>query len=80
MLEFREKAGGRCWTLRGGDRYEELGGAVQEVKFFEGNYLNPGPWRIPYHHHAVLDSTSVTPDRSARSMPTVLSWRSSGWR
>lgn len=55
VLEFREKAGGRCWTLRGGDRYEELGGAVQEVKFSEGNYLNPGPWRIPYHHHAVLD-------------------------
>lgn len=55
VIEYREKAGGRCWTLRGGDRYEELGGAVQEVKFSEGNYLNPGPWRIPYHHHAVLD-------------------------
>ena len=55
VLEFREKAGGRCWTLRGGDSYEELGGAKQEVKFAEGNYLNPGPWRIPYHHHAVLD-------------------------
>lgn len=55
VLEFREKAGGRCWTLRGGDRYEELGGAVQDVKFAPGNYLNPGPWRIPYHHHAVLD-------------------------
>ncbi len=55
VLEFREQAGGRCWTLRGGDTYEELGGAKQEVKFSEGNYLNPGPWRVPYHHHAVLD-------------------------
>ncbi|MFC7704750.1 flavin monoamine oxidase family protein [Plastorhodobacter daqingensis] len=55
VLEYREKAGGRCWTLRGGDRYTELGGAEQEVAFTEGNYFNPGPWRIPYHHHAVLD-------------------------
>jgi len=55
ILEYREKAGGRCWTLRGGDKFTELGGATQEVKFAEGNYLNPGPWRIPSDHHAVLD-------------------------
>lgn len=55
VLEYREKAGGRCWTLRGGDVYTELGGAKQEVKFAEGNYLNAGPWRIPSDHYAVLD-------------------------
>ncbi len=55
VLEYREKPGGRSWTLRGGDRYAELGGATQEVGFDQGQYLNPGPWRIPYHHHAVLD-------------------------
>lgn len=55
VLEYREKAGGRCWTLRGGDTYTELGGATQTVDFDEGGYLNPGPWRIPYNHHAVLD-------------------------
>ncbi len=55
VLEYREKAGGRCWTLRGGDVYTELGGFKQEVKFAEGNYLNPGPWRIPSDHYAVLD-------------------------
>lgn len=54
VLEYNAKAGGRCWSLRGGDRYTELGGATQECRFDEGNYLNPGPWRIPYHHHAVL--------------------------
>lgn len=54
VLEFNQKAGGRCWTIRGGDTYTELGGAVQQCKFDEGHYLNPGPWRIPYHHHAVL--------------------------
>jgi monoamine oxidase len=55
VLEFREKAGGRCWTLRSGDSYTELGGATQTVDFAPGNYINPGPWRIPHHHHAVLD-------------------------
>ncbi|YCH45570.1 flavin monoamine oxidase family protein [Pseudomonas sp. SA195] len=55
VLEYNAKAGGRCWTLRGGDRFAELGGAVQTCRFDEGNYLNPGPWRIPYHHHAVLN-------------------------
>ena len=55
ILEYREKAGGRCWTLRGGDKYVELGGFEQDVKFAEGNYINPGPWRIPHHHYGVLD-------------------------
>ena len=39
----------------GGDSYTELGGATQRCAFDEGLYLNPGPWRIPYHHHAILD-------------------------
>lgn len=55
VLEYREKAGGRCWTLRGGDTYTELGGFEQQVGFAEGNYFNPGPWRIPSDHFAVLD-------------------------
>ncbi|WP_376096948.1 NAD(P)/FAD-dependent oxidoreductase [Roseomonas sp. CCTCC AB2023176] len=55
VLEYREKAGGRAWTLRGGDRFTELGGATQEVRFDEGQYFNPGPWRIPYNHRGILD-------------------------
>lgn len=55
VLEYREKAGGRCWTLRGGDTYTDIGGVTQTVKFENGSYVNPGPWRIPYNHHAVLD-------------------------
>ena len=55
ILEYREKAGGRCWTLRGGDTFTELGGASQKCRFDKGMYLNPGPWRIPYHHYAILD-------------------------
>lgn len=55
ILEYREKAGGRCWTLRGGDTFVEMGGNVQQVEFADGHYFNPGPWRIPYNHYAVLD-------------------------
>jgi monoamine oxidase len=32
-----------------------MGGATQVCRFDKGLYLNPGPWRLPYHHHAVLD-------------------------
>lgn len=55
VLEYQQRAGGRAWTLRGGDRYTELGGATQDCEFAPGQYFNPGPWRIPYHHHGMLD-------------------------
>ena len=54
VLEYNGRAGGRNWTLRGGDRYTELGGATQECHFDPGLYINPGPWRIPYHHQGML--------------------------
>ncbi|MFC7334272.1 FAD-dependent oxidoreductase [Rhodocista pekingensis] len=54
VLEYRDRPGGRCWTLRGGDVYTELGGFTQTVGFDPGNYVNPGPWRIPHHHHGVM--------------------------
>ena len=55
ILEYNQRPGGRNWSLRGGDVYTELGGATQHCEFDAGLYLNPGPWRIPYHHHALLD-------------------------
>ncbi len=55
VLEYREKAGGRCWTLHSGDVFTELGGETQKCEFDKGQYINPGPWRIPYHHYAILD-------------------------
>ena len=55
ILEFNRRPGGRNWTLRGGDTFTELGGFTQTCEFEQGLYFNPGPWRIPYHHRAVLD-------------------------
>lgn len=54
ILEYQDRAGGRNWSLHGGDTFTELGGATQKVTFAKGNYLNPGPWRIPYHHRTLL--------------------------
>lgn len=54
VLEYQNRAGGRNWSLYGGDTFTELGGATQHVQFQPGNYLNPGPWRIPHHHRTLL--------------------------
>ncbi len=54
ILEYNSRPGGRNWSLYGGDTYTELGGATQNIGFAKGNYLNPGPWRIPYHHRTIL--------------------------
>lgn len=54
VLESRRRAGGRCWTLRGGDRVEERGRADQICDFDDGLYFNPGPARIPSNHSALL--------------------------
>ncbi|VVE51535.1 flavin monoamine oxidase family protein [Pandoraea anhela] len=54
ILEFNERAGGRCWTIRGGDTITDLSGETQRCGFAKGNYFNAGPWRIPYHHHGVM--------------------------
>jgi monoamine oxidase len=55
VLEFNERAGGRNWSLRGGDSYTELGGFTQQCSFDKELYINPGPWRIPYHHRGMLN-------------------------
>ncbi|MET0587810.1 MAG: NAD(P)/FAD-dependent oxidoreductase [Novosphingobium sp.] len=54
VLEYQDRVGGRAWTLAGGDTYTELGGATQRCQFSAGNYINPGPWRIPWHHHGLI--------------------------
>ncbi|HVF17412.1 MAG TPA: flavin monoamine oxidase family protein [Steroidobacteraceae bacterium] len=54
ILEYQNRAGGRNWSIYGGDVYTELGGFTQRVGFDKGQYLNAGPWRIPYHHRGIL--------------------------
>ncbi|MFT3964845.1 MAG: flavin monoamine oxidase family protein [Sphingobium sp.] len=54
ILEYQDRIGGRNYSVRGGDKIVEVGGATQTVNFAPGNYLNPGPWRIPHHHRSLL--------------------------
>lgn len=54
VLEYNARAGGRNWSIHGGDTYTELGGFTQRCQFDPGLYLNPGPWRLPYHHQGIL--------------------------
>jgi monoamine oxidase len=59
ILEYQDRPGGRNWSLYGGDKYTELGGYTQNVQFDKGLYLNPGPWRLPYHHQGILNYAKV---------------------
>jgi len=59
LLEYNARPGGRNWTLRGGDRYTEMGGHTQQCEFDKDLYINPGPWRIPYHHHGMMHYTKL---------------------
>jgi monoamine oxidase len=54
VLEYQDRPGGRNYSVRGGDKIVEVGGATQTCEFQPGNYLNPGPWRIPHHHRTLL--------------------------
>lgn len=56
LLEAKNRAGGRSYTVRRGDVIGETTGTKQVCKFDEGRhfYLNAGPGRLPYHHTAIL--------------------------
>lgn len=54
IIEYNDRIGGRAWSIRGGDIYTELGGDTQHCTYDEGQYFNPGPWRVPYHHQGYM--------------------------
>ncbi|HEU5435517.1 MAG TPA: FAD-dependent oxidoreductase, partial [Telluria sp.] len=58
VIEARAFAGGRCQTARAGTVLEELGGEKQVCGFERGQYINFGPWRIPFNHRSTLHYTS----------------------
>ena len=59
VVEARELAGGRCQTARSGKLLQELGGEKQVCSFDRGQYINFGPWRIPFNHRSTLHYTSA---------------------
>jgi len=54
LLEARNRVGGRVWTIRGGERIDQIDRPLQQAQFSDGQYFNAGPARIPSWHHAIL--------------------------
>lgn len=54
VLEARERAGGRVFSVRKGSVNEETGNGKAEAGFDDGMYFNAGPSRIPHHHLLTL--------------------------
>ena len=54
ILEARDRAGGRNWTIRNGTRVEMTDGTTQTCSFEDGNYFNAGPARLPSQHVTML--------------------------
>ena len=54
VLEARQRAGGRNWTIRNGTEVEFTTGLRQSCAFGEGNYFNAGPARLPSVHRHML--------------------------
>ncbi len=54
VLEARDRVAGRVWTVRGGDKIEQIGRPDQVCQFSDGLYLNAGAARIPSAHHVIL--------------------------
>src|SRR5260370_3626199 len=55
ILEARTRAGGRVWTVRGGDRIVETD-STQQVNWetHRDLYFNAGPARLSSHHQGIL--------------------------
>jgi len=54
VIEARDRIGGRAWTIRNGDRIEQMGRENQHARFSPGLYFNAGPARIPSTHRVIL--------------------------
>ena len=57
IFEARARAGGRVWTLRNGDRIEEVGLGPAQVVDWPAEpdlYFNMGAGRLCHHHRGIL--------------------------
>ncbi|MEZ2334523.1 FAD-dependent oxidoreductase [Mucilaginibacter sp. RCC_168] len=54
ILEARQRAGGRCWSIRNGSTHQEIDKPAVTARFDDGLYFNAGPSRIPHNHELTL--------------------------
>ena len=56
VLEARERVGGLQWAVQQGRRaHRSAAASARSAPSTKGQYINVGPWRIPYSHEAVLE-------------------------
>ena len=56
VLEYNARAGGRNWSLRGGDSYTELGGLDPALRVRQGPlHQSRSLGGFPYHHRGMLN-------------------------
>lgn len=76
VLEARDRAGGRAWTVRNGTRIEQIGRPDQVASFSPGLYFNAGPARLPSTHRAILGYARKF---GVRLEPFINVNRNAGW-
>lgn len=54
ILEARQRAGGRCFSIRKGSTNTEIDRPTATAGFDSDLYFNAGPSRIPHHHQLTL--------------------------
>ncbi len=74
ILEARDRAGGRNFTVRKGTVIEMNDGSRQVCQFDDGHYFNAGPARIPSNHQATLGYCK----QFGVSMETLVNFSGSG--
>ena len=76
VLEARDRPGGRAWTLRQGTRVVQNGRPDQVAEFSPGQYMNPGPARLPSSHRVILGYARRF---GVRLEPFINGNRNAGW-
>ena len=55
VLEYNGRVGGPLVDSARGGHVHRTGRSHAELRIFApGNYINPGPWRIPHNHYAIM--------------------------
>lgn len=67
VLEYNDRAGGRCWSLRGGDRFTELGGLSRPAVSTRTSISIPDPGEFPITTAASWTTASAWVSASNRS-------------
>jgi monoamine oxidase len=79
VLEYNDRAGGRCWSLRGGDRFAELGGLMRATRAAGSAVMGCRRSRCPLPRSCGRASGFASPWARSTSSSRRSSSRSAAW-